>query len=44
MDNTWTMDSIDLNESGPKNRKSYRHIVVVIDNFSKFGWTVLLEK
>ena len=28
-----------MNDYGIKNNKGYRYILVVIDNFSKFGWT-----
>ena len=28
-----------MNDYGTKNIKGYRYILVVIDNFSKFGWT-----
>ena len=28
---------------GPKNNKVYRYILVVIDNFSKFGWIIPLK-
>ena len=29
---------------GPKNIKAHMYILVVNDNFSKFGWTVQLKK
>ena len=32
-----------MNDYGPKNKKGYRYILVVIDDFSKFGWTTPLE-
>ena len=32
-----------MNDYGPKNNKGYRYILVVIDNFSKFGWTIPLK-
>ena len=31
-----------MNDYGTKNNKGYRFILVVIDNFSKFGWTIPL--
>ena len=43
IDDTWSSDLLDLNDYGPKNNKSYRYILVVIDNFSKFGWTIPLK-
>ena len=36
---TWSLDILDLKDYGPKNNKGYRYVLVVIDNFSKFGWT-----
>ena len=27
-----------MNDYGPKNKKGYRYKLVVIDNFTKFGW------
>ena len=32
-----------MNDYGPKNNKGYRYILVVIDNFSKFGWKIPLK-
>ena len=43
VDDTWSSDLLDKNDYGPKNNRSYRYILVVIDNFSKFGWTVPLK-
>ena len=43
IDDNWSSDLIDMNDYGPKNDKSYRYILVVIDNFSKFGWTIPLK-
>ena len=37
------MDLLDLNDHGPRNNKGYRYILVVIDNFSNFGWTLRLN-
>ena len=34
---------LDKNDYGIKNNKCYRYILVVIDSFSKFGWTILLK-
>ena len=38
-DDTWSSDLSDMNDYGPKNNSGYRYKLVVIDNFSKFGWT-----
>ena len=43
IDDTWSSDLLDMNDYGSKNNKGYRYILVVIDNFSKFGWTIRLE-
>ena len=43
IDDTWSLDILDLKDYGPENNRGYRYVLVVIDNFSKFGWTVLLK-
>ena len=43
IDDTWSSDLLDMNDYGTKNNKGYRYILVVIDNFSKFGWTIPLK-
>ena len=43
IDDIWSLDILDLKEYGPKNKKEYRYVLVIIDKFSKFGWTVPLE-
>ena len=43
IDDIWSLDILDLKDYGPENNKTYRYVLVVIDNFSKFGWTVLLK-
>ena len=32
-----------MNDYGPKNNRGYRYILVVVDKFSKFGWTIPLK-
>ena len=32
-----------MNDYGIKNNKGYRYILVVVDIFSKFGWTIPLK-
>ena len=34
------MDILDLKDYAPQNNRGCRYILVIIDNFSKFGWTV----
>ena len=43
IDDTWSLDILDLKDYGPKNNRGYRYVLVIIDNFSKFGWTVPLK-
>ena len=43
IDGIWSLDMLDLNDYGPKNKKGYRYVLVIIDNFSKFGFTVPLK-
>ena len=39
----WSLDISDLKVYGPENERGYRYILVVIDNFSKFGWIIPLK-
>ena len=43
MDDIWSLDILDLKDYGPKNIKGYRYALVIIDNVSKFRWTVPLK-
>ena len=43
IDDVWSLDILDLKDYGPKNNRGYRYVLVIIDNFSKFGWTVALK-
>ena len=43
IDDIWSVDILDLKDYGPKNNRGYRYVLVVTDNFSKFGWTVPLK-
>ena len=43
IDDSWSSDLSDINEYGVKNNKGYRYILVVIDKFSRFGWTIQLK-
>ena len=38
-DDTWSSDLLHMNDYGIENNKGYRYTLVVIDNFSDFGWT-----
>ena len=43
IDDIWSLDILDLKDYGPENNRKYRYVLVVIDNFSKFGWTIPLK-
>ena len=43
IDDIWSLDILDLKDYGPENNRSYRYVLVTIDNFSKFGWTVPIK-
>ena len=43
IDDTWSLDILDLKDYGPENNRGYRYVLVIIDNFSKFGWTSPLK-
>ena len=43
IDDIWSLDILDLKDYGPENNRNYRYVFVIIDNFSKFGWTIPLK-
>ena len=43
IDDIWSFDNLDLKDYGPENNRGYRYVLVVINNFSKFGWTIPLK-
>ena len=43
IDDILSLDILDLKDYGPENNRGYRYVLVIIDNFSKFGWTVPLK-
>ena len=43
IDDIWSLDILDLKDYGPENKRGYRYVLVIIVNFSKFGWTVPLK-
>ena len=43
IDNIWSLDILDRKDYGPENNRGYRYVLLIIDNFSKFCWTVLLK-
>ena len=42
-DDIWSLDILDLKDYGPENKRGYRYVLVIIDIFSKIGWTVRLK-
>ena len=43
IDYIWSLDILDLKDYGPENNRGYRYVLVTIDNFSKYGWTIPLK-
>ena len=43
IDDTWSVDILDLKDYGPENNRGYRYVLVILDNFSTFGWTKPLK-
>ena len=43
IDDIWSLAILDLKDYGSENNKIYRYVLVIIDNFSKFGWTVPIK-
>ena len=43
IDDIWSLDILDLKVYGPENNRNYRYVLVIIDNFSNFGWTIPLK-
>ena len=43
IDDIWSLDILDRKDYGPENNRNYRYVFVIIDNFSKFGWTIPLK-
>ena len=39
----WSLDILDLKDYGSENNRGYRYVLVTIDNFSKYGWTIPLK-
>ena len=43
IDDIWSLDILDLKNYGLENNRGYRYVLVIIDNFSNFGWTKLIK-
>ena len=42
-DDICSLKILDLKDYGSEKDRRYRYVLVIIDNFSKFGWTVPLK-
>ena len=40
IDDILSLDILDLKDYGLENNRGYRYVLLIIDNFSKFRWTV----
>ena len=43
IDDIWSLDILELKDYGPENNRGHRYLLVIIDIFPKFGWTVPLK-
>ena len=43
IDDIRSLDILDLKDYGTNNNRGYRYVLVIIDNFSKYGWTIPLK-
>ena len=43
VDDIRSLEILDLKDYGPENNRGYRYVLVVFENFSKFGWTIPLK-
>ena len=43
IDDIWSLDILDLKDYGSENNRGYRYVLVITDNFSKYGWTIPLK-
>ena len=43
IDDIWSLDILHIKDYGPEKNRGYRQILVAIENFSKFGWTISLK-
>ena len=43
IDDIWSLDILDLKDYSPENNRGYRYVLVTLDNFSKYGWTIPLK-
>ena len=44
IDDIWCLDVLNLKDYGPEKNRGQRYVLVVVDNFSKLGWTMPFKK
>ena len=43
IDDIWSLDTLYLKDYGPEKNRGYRYVLVIIEKFSKYGWTTPLK-
>ena len=43
IDDIWSLDILDVKDYDPESNRGYRYVLVIMYNFSKYGWTVPLK-
>ena len=43
INNIWSLGFLDLKDYGPGNIRGSKYVLVIIDNFSNYGWTLPLK-
>ena len=43
IDNIWSLDILDSKDYGPENNRNFRYVLIVIDKFTKYGFTTPLK-
>ena len=43
IDDIWSLHILDLKDYGPGNKRGYRYVLVILDDFSKYGFTIPLK-
>ena len=43
IDDIWSLDILDIKDYCPENKRGHRYVLVIIDNFSKYGFTIPLK-
>ena len=44
IDNTWSLDVLELKDYGLENNRGYINAPVILDDFGKFGWAIPFKK